>query len=314
MSWRVGRSGTAGTVEARHDEVPENSRSGGLVNKIRWPLTSRAPLLVACLVLMSAPLLRQAPAQALQAESGARDLHTIVAAGTLRVAMTRFDLPAFHVRASDGSFSGLEADLAREIADALKLKVVFNADYDSFDTVAEAVAAGRADIGLSKLSQTYYRVMLVRFSEPYVTLRHGLLYDRIAVAEAGKGAGPEEVLRDFRGRIGVIGKSAYEDFGRRNFPAATIVPLSSWEGALGALKARQVQAVYRDEFEIRRVLKNDPALNVAFGAAIITDQKAFLSIAICETCSKLQDFINYHLKEYPRAFAVDDLIRMAGSK
>jgi polar amino acid transport system substrate-binding protein len=275
-------------------------------------MTILPPYLLLVALSINAAIPRGASANELQAGTGDRDLASIVADGLLRVAMTRFDLPAFHRRANDGSISGLEADLAREIAGALNVKVVFNADYGSFDSVAEAVATGRADLGLSKLSQTHYRVMHVRFSEPYVTLRHAMLYDRIAVAEAADGLGPDEVLRNFRGRIGVIGQSAYVDFGRRNFPGAEIVPMNNWDSVVAALKERRVQAIYRDEFEIRRVLKNDPALNVRFGAALITDQKAFLSIAICDPCAKLQQFINYHLREYPRAFTVDDLIRMAG--
>jgi polar amino acid transport system substrate-binding protein len=247
-------------------------------------------------------------------ERGARDLQSIVDDGVLRIAMTRFDLPAFHQMGPDGSMVGLEADLARALALALNVKVAINADYGSFDGVADAVASGRADIGLSKLSQTYYRVLHVRFSQPYVTLHHALLYDRNAVSDLVTGRAPDEVLRSFRGKIGVINRSAYVDFGHKNFPEAQIVPLPTWDEAILALKERRVGAIYRDEFEVRRVLKNDPALNVAFGAAILTDRMAFLSIAICDTCSKLQQFINYHLTEYPTVYTVDQLLNLANSK
>lgn len=240
-----------------------------------------------------------------------RDLQSIVDDGVLRVAMTRFDLPAFHQTRSDGSVVGLEADLARALGEALNVKVVLNADYGSFDGVADAVATGRADIGLSKLSQTYYRVLHVRFSHPYVTLHHALLYDRVALADAANGRTPDEVLHKFRGKIGVIAKSAYVDFGHRNFPEAQIVPVGTWDEVVLALKEHRVEAIYRDEFEVRRVLKSNPALNVQFGAAIVTDQKAFLSIAICDTCSKLQQFIDYHLSEYPKAYTVDQLLNLA---
>jgi ABC-type amino acid transport substrate-binding protein len=242
------------------------------------------------------------------------DLQSILNDGVLRVAMTRFDLPAFHQMRGDGSVVGLEADLARALAEALKVKVLIRADYGSFDAVAEAVASGHEDIGLSKLSQTYYRVLHVRFSQPYVTLHHALLYDRNAIADLANGSSPEDALRNFRGKIGVIAKSAYVDFGTRNFPQAQIVPLSTWDEAILALKEHRVGAIYRDEFEIHRVLQSDPALNVHFGAAIVSDQKAFLSIAICDSCSKLQQFINYHLTEYPTVYTVDQLLNLANQK
>jgi ABC-type amino acid transport substrate-binding protein len=264
---------------------------------------------IALAVLMPATIQRGlAEERSASTIASARDIPSILEEGVLRVAMTRFDLPAFHQRRPDGSVVGLEADLARAIAQALGVKVALNADYNSFDTVADAVAAGRADIAVSKLSQTYYRVLHVLFSEPYVTLRHAMLYDRIAIAGMANGAEPADVLRGFRGKIGVIAASAYVDFGHRNFPHAEIVPLDSWDLVIAALKARRVEAVYRDEFEIRRVLKIEPALSIGFGSAAITDQKAFLSIAICDTCSKLQQFINYHLSAYPRAVTVDDLL------
>ena len=69
----------------------------------------------------------------------------------------------------------------------------------------------------------------------------------------------------------------------------------TWDDAVASLLAGRVEAIYRDEFEIRRIVKNSPALNVQFGTAAIIDQSALLSIAICDTCSKLQELINYHL-------------------
>jgi polar amino acid transport system substrate-binding protein len=236
-----------------------------------------------------------------------RDLKNIVDGGVLRVALTRFDLPAFHWR-NEGSFAGPEIDLARQIARALGVGVDFIDSPTSFDAVVDAVADGQADIGISKLSQTYYRLVRVRFSDPYITLRHALLYERAAVAARAQGRPPEEALRQFRGRIGAIGGSAYVDFGRRNFPDAQIVEMANWNAAIEDLVGRRVDAIYRDEFEIRRVLKVRPALNVHFGAAIISDQKAFLSVAICETCARLQEFINYHLVQTQGTFSLQGLL------
>ncbi len=93
----------------------------------------------------------------------------------------------------------------------------------------------------------------------------------------------------------------------RNFPDATVVEARSWDAAIENLLSGQVDAVYRDEFEIRRVLKNKPALNVQLGSAVIVDQKALLSIAICDTCSKLQEFINYHIGVTRGAFTLKGL-------
>jgi polar amino acid transport system substrate-binding protein len=198
--------------------------------------------------------------------------------------------------------------MTEQIGRALGVKVEFVDNAESFDSVVDFVAAGRADIGVSKLSQTYNRLKRVRFSEPYVTLRHALLFNRVAIAREADGRPPAAVLQKYKGRLGVIAGSAYVDFAHRNFPDATVVEARNWDVAIESLLSGQVDAVYRDEFEIRRVLKNKPALNVRFGSAVIVDQNALLSIAICDTCSKLQAFINYHIGMTRGEFTLEGLL------
>jgi hypothetical protein len=77
---------------------------------------------------------------------------------------------------------------------------------------------------------------------------------------------------------------------------------------IASLLVGKVEAIYRDEFEIRRIIKNNPALNVKFGTAAITDQDALLSIAICDTCSKLQELINYHLARTRNSWTLKALL------
>ncbi len=244
---------------------------------------------------------------ALGQQPAGRDLKAVREAGVLRVAITRFDLPAFHWHAN-GELTGPEITLAHQIATALGVQAAFIADAASFDAVVDAVAAGRADIGISKLSQTYYRLLHVRFSDPYITLRHALLFSRAAVAARADGRSPDDVLRQFIGRIGVIRGSAYADFARRNFPGAIVVDLPNWEAAVAGLVDGKVDAIYRDEFEIRRVLKLRPALNVHFGTAVVTDQKALLSVALCDTCAKMQELVNFHLTQTQGAFTLQGLL------
>jgi ABC-type amino acid transport substrate-binding protein len=237
-----------------------------------------------------------------------RDLTSIVETKVLRVAVTRFNLPSFHVREPDGTLLGPEIEMSQQIGRALGIRVEFVDNAESFDSVVDYVAVGNADIGVSKLSQTYNRLKRVRFSEPYVTLRHALLFNRVAIARAAGGRPPATVLQKYQGRLSVIAGSAYVDFASKNFPDATVVEAPNWDAAIENLLSGQVDAVYRDEFEIRRVLKNKPALNVRLGSAVIVDQKALLSIAICDTCSKLQEFINYHIGVTRGAFTLKGLL------
>jgi polar amino acid transport system substrate-binding protein len=237
-----------------------------------------------------------------------KDSQAIIARGIIRVAVTQFDLPGFHSRSSTGELFGPEIDLTRNIARLMNVGVQFVEDCPTFDAVIDAVASDRADIGVSKLSQTPARILHVRFSDPYFTVRHALLFDRVFVGTEAAGRPPEEVLRKFNGTLGVIGGSAFVDFARRNFPEAQISEMQRWEDTIEALANGRLDAVYRDEFEIRRALRANPTLNVRFGSAVLTDQKSFISFAVCPTCVRLQQFINYEISENRVPFTIASLL------
>jgi polar amino acid transport system substrate-binding protein len=239
---------------------------------------------------------------------GGRDFDSIVANGVLRVAITHFDIPPFHIRRADGSYVGKDIDFIGQLGQALGIRTALVDDSPTFDAVVDAIASERADIGLNKLSETYRRLSKVRFSQPYATFRHAVLYDRAAISAARPGAAPDVALREFRGRIGVIGASAYVDFARASYPSAQIVEFPSWEDTLNALRQRKVAMVYRDEFEVRSVLIGDPAMHVEFGAAVISDRRSFLTVALCNTCAKLQEFVNYFVAQHPSAYKLDALL------
>jgi polar amino acid transport system substrate-binding protein len=239
------------------------------------------------------------------------DLPLIKSAGILRVAITHFDIPPFHQRRPNGGFTGKDIEYIQQLGDALKVKIAYVDSPPTFDAVVETVAKGHADIGISKLSQTYDRLAYVRFSEPYITLHHALLYNRKVISALSNGGSPDSALRTFSGRIGVIGESAYVDFATANYPKATVVPFRTWEATIEALKTGRVDVVYRDEFEVRSVLTHDPAMHVLFGAAVMTDRRSFLAAAICDTCVKLEEFVNYFIAQHPRAYSLDELLTIS---
>jgi polar amino acid transport system substrate-binding protein len=242
------------------------------------------------------------------APSESKDIRSIVASGVLRVGISRFDIPPFHRHRANGVIEGKEAELAYQIGHALNVKVKFVDEADTFDEVVGLVADGRADIAVNALSQNYAAVKSVRFSAPYLTLRHALLYDRLMVAREANGGPPEDVLREFPGKIGIIAASPFVRFADQNFPWAIVVEYKSWAEAVAGLRGHDVDALYNNEYEVRRVLKDDPSLQVEYGAAVMKDKQAFLAIAICDSCTKLQEFINYFIAQNRVTFSIDDLL------
>lgn len=87
-------------------------------------------------------------------------------AGKLRVGMAA-DYPPFENYDADGNVVGLDADMAKLIADdmGLELEIV----PMDFETIISAVTAGTVDLGLSCFSYNEKRAQSVIFSDTYMT-------------------------------------------------------------------------------------------------------------------------------------------------
>lgn len=256
-----------------------------------------------------------ARSQEIKSDAQTRDLKEIIAEGSLRVAFANFDVPGFRRKLPSGEFEGPEYELASGIAKTLNLKLVLVNGGDTFNALAKSVADLKADIGINRMSASFDRAPYVRFSQPYAKLRHAMVYNRVAVARLANGGNPEEAFRSFSGRIGVIEASSYVEFAKENFPAATIVEVKSWDAGIQALKDQTIEGLYRDEFEVRRVLEKNPDMGVSFGSAIFTDRLDLKVIYICNPCANLQQLVNLYIESnqhtLARTMSVDALMRNA---
>ena len=256
-----------------------------------------------------------ARSQEIKSNGAIYDLKDIIAEGKLRVAFANFDVPGFRRRLGSGEFYGPEFELAKDIAKTLNLKLVIVNGGDTFDALAKTVADLKADLGINRMSASFDRAPYVRFSQPYAKLRHAMVYNRKVVARLAKGGNPEDAIRAFSGRIGVIGASSYVEFAKESFPAATIVEVKSWDDGVKALRDETIDGLYRDEFEVRRVLEKNPDMGVPFGSAVFTDKIDFKVIYICNPCTNLQQLVNLYIESNQqllvRSMSVEALLHNA---
>ncbi|WP_213378228.1 transporter substrate-binding domain-containing protein [Allochromatium tepidum] len=234
----------------------------------------------------------------------APDIARIVERGELIVAMHSIDNPPFFYQGKDGLI-GLEVEMAKSLADKLGVKVRFDRQAQSFDAVVELVARKKADVGISKLSRTLSRARLVRFSNPYLRLRHALILNRLELAKIAKDEPIQNIIRDFNGKIGVIANSSYVDFAVRNFPNAEIEKYSDWQSVVQAVHQGDVVGAYRDEFEIKRLLKKDPKVSLTLRTVTLTDLDDALCIAIGPEDTALAEFVNIFLDQYPNQLTIE---------
>ena len=226
----------------------------------------------------------------------ASEIARIVERGELVVAMLGVDTPPFFYT-KDAQLVGLEVDMAKAIANELKVKVRFDRQARTFNEVAELVARGDADLGISKLSRTLARVQTVSFSNPYLTLKHALVLNRVRYAALAKKRELPEVIRDFNGTIGIIVNSSFADYARRNFPKARLVEYQGWPDVVKAVERGDVVAAYRDEFEIKRLLQSSPAAPLLLRTVTLTDLEDTLGIAVNIAEPTLLAFVNEYLAQ-----------------
>lgn len=247
----------------------------------------------------SAPASPAAPSTLVKVPDGrllAPDIARIVMRGELVVAMLGVDTPPFFYE-KKGELVGLEVDLAKAIAKELGVAIRFNRSAQTFNGVVDRIARGEADIAVSKLSRTLARSQVISFSQPYLSLNHALILNRVKFAQFARDRALPDVIRNFTGTVGVIAKSSFADYAKRNFPQAKIVEYPGWGDVLKALDRGDIIGAYRDEFEVKRILKSDPTASLVLRTVTFKDLDDTLGIAVGIQDPTLLAFINQFLAQ-----------------
>jgi ABC-type amino acid transport substrate-binding protein len=161
-----------------------------------------------------------------------------VAAGKLTVCTDAPYIP-FEFQAEDGTWTGFDMDLMREIATRLGLEL--EVTVQPFDGIWLAPAAGTCDIVAAAMTITPEREANALFSDPYFDADQSLL-----VRLADEGAITS--LDDLAGRvIGVQTGTTGEIYAQENAPAdATLRSYDEPAAMFLALQAGEVDAILQD--------------------------------------------------------------------
>ncbi|MEM8810132.1 MAG: transporter substrate-binding domain-containing protein [Cyanobacteria bacterium P01_G01_bin.38] len=232
------------------------------------------------------------------------DIQRILDRGKLVVAVLGTDNPPFFMKEANTPV-GLDIKIAQGLADALKVDLEFNRSADTFNGVVDQVYQLKADIAISKLSRTLSRAQRVRFSRPYVTMRQGLLINRLQLAQQTQGNQFIKAIRNFDGKVGVIEGSSYVGFIKQKFPKATIEEYPNWNDTVEAVMRGDVQAAYRDELEVKKEILKNPDAALRLQTIALTDTKDQIAMALPWDSSHLQDFVNQYLDTFNLDYTAD---------
>ena len=248
----------------------------------------------------SLPPLGSAMAQAADSSAAAPEIQAIKSRGKLIIGMTDFDSSPFYFSTEEAKAepsakqpAGWDVELAIDIARVLGVEPVIARQASSFNAVVDQVAAGAVDIGLSKLSVTPKRAVSVLFSRPTIELRHALLANRVALAKQVDDEDIKTILnRRFDGSVGVIAKSSYADMARQVLPRAVLREYPTWEAVVSSVERGEVDLAYRDELEIKKLMRLQPDLHLSLRSVLITDIRDSIAAAVHSQATQLLGIIN----------------------
>jgi polar amino acid transport system substrate-binding protein len=236
------------------------------------------------------------------------DIRRILDRGKLVVAALKQDNSPFFMSDNQGKRVGLDMKLAQAIAEHLGVALEVNRSANTFDQVVDTVYRLDADLAFSKLSRTLKRAQRVRFSRPYLTMRQGLLVNRLQIAQQTNGQTVSQVIRDLHGKIGVIKGSSYVGFTQQKFPKATIVEYASWSAVMNAVIQGDILAAYRDELEVKKIVLSQPDTALQLQTIALTDTQDAIAIALPWDSGQLLAFVEQYLDMMQINYTADQLL------
>ncbi|WP_292062575.1 ABC transporter substrate-binding protein [Mesorhizobium sp.] len=212
----------------------------------------------------------------------------------LRIAMPAFASDPFFPADGAGD-KGIDMELARGIAAELGVEPVFDRSAATFDGMVKLLMSGQADMAIGKLSRTLQRGRSILYSRPYAVLHQGLLANRLNLARIAQGKPPEQIIRDFSGDLGVIEGSSFATYAATTFPHAQIHRFAGWNTVVDAIRNGTIDLAYRDDFEIKKLLVDDPSMTVVARSITLTDKVDTIAVGVRPDDPHLAAFVDLYL-------------------
>jgi polar amino acid transport system substrate-binding protein len=165
-------------------------------------------------------------------------LDSILKKGELVVGMTG-DQPPLNAVSKNGELIGLDADLARTIAQGMNLKVRFS--KLSFPELLPALQSGKVDMIISGMTMTAERNTKVAFAGPYYVSGKGILLKRKTVEMLKM-----EGLNSEKFKIATLQDSTSQAIIEKAAPKARLAFADSYDKAIELLLQDKTDAVIAD--------------------------------------------------------------------
>ena len=194
--------------------------------------------------------------------------------GYIRVGIPPYrTAPFYYVDQNTNQLSGYDVEIAKDFASKLGVEVEFDRKSRSFNDLVRRAGANEIDLAIGKLGTTYKRMKNAHPHE-YMNFRHAILSNRKSIS-ALQGNTPNDkfakVLLNSNIRIGFIANSAYSTYAAALFPNAVKKGYENWPKATEALLNGEIDGLYRDATEIKKIVYQKPSLSLEYVPVLIDD-------------------------------------------
>ena len=166
---------------------------------------------------------------------------------------TNAAFPPYEMLADDGSFEGIDVEVAGKIAEMLHLELVVD-DMD-FDAALLAAQNGQSDIVMAGVTVTEERQQVMNFSDSYATGIQSIIVKEGSPIQSVDDLATAAMIGTQRGTTGYIYCS--DDFGEDHVTAYT-----TGATAVQALINDQVDCVVIDNMPAKEYVQSNPGLKI----------------------------------------------------
>ena len=199
-----------------------------------------------------------------QAQDNLQTVQEIRNRGQLRVASLAEPLYPFST-VKQGHWSGYDVELAKRVADAIGVRLVWDASYRDTAELVSALKQNKTDLVFAHIKRDLATAPQVNYSLPYITLNFVIVTNRLKVIEKKPADGTLQSIIKLPLRIGTLDVSGYRTLASRRFPNAKVDTFLNLSSLTEALESGKIDAVFCDEVEGRNIFGGDSQRGLYLG-------------------------------------------------
>lgn len=225
------------------------------------------------------------------AQADAKTLERVIETETLVVGMSG-DQPPLNMVNREGKLMGMDVDLARSLANAMRVSLKI--EKMPFGDLMDALDEGEVDLVISGMAITPERAMKVRFVGPYMLSGKSILTRGDVIAQFSTGELASQSVK-----LAALRNSTSATFVREAAPNSELVEVANYASALSMIQSGEVAGLVADMPTcILAVMRNPDADLVTLSEPLTVEP---LGIAVNADDQRFSDLVANYVEGYERA-------------